>query len=177
MSLLAFDVESHLVQPGLLAPPKLKACSSCGEEKPTTALYVRRSRKGGLQHICIECCAAKRRDKKAKARAVELSKSAHRVLARADYRKSAHGRRIKAEATLRERYGIDFEDWARMFEQQRGMCACCADRLHFDQRTHVDHNHATGSVRALVCRGCNIKIGVLESHKFRYVMDYLERAK
>jgi len=70
-------------------------------------------------------------------------------------------------------YGIDFETWARMFEAQGGACASCSDPLAHGRSTHIDHDHDTGKVRGLLCQGCNIALGFLESSKAK--IDALRR--
>ena len=49
-----------------------------------------------------------------------------------------------------------------MLEKQENKCAIC--RKVFDDRkhTHVDHNHTTGKVRALLCNQCNLAVGHLQ---------------
>jgi hypothetical protein len=67
-------------------------------------------------------------------------------------------------------YGADFKV---LYEQQDGICKVC--RESFDNsRIVVDHNHTTGAVRGLVCDGCNIKIGVIESALYETVLAYLK---
>lgn len=57
-----------------------------------------------------------------------------------------------------KRYGFTFtpEQYAALWEQQRGRCAIC-DRhdSEFQKRLSVDHNHETGQVRGLLCSPCN----------------------
>jgi hypothetical protein len=47
-------------------------------------------------------------------------------------------------------YGLGKKDWDRLLSEQGGTCALC-------HRTpeHVDHRHADGAVRGLLCRRCN----------------------
>jgi hypothetical protein len=77
----------------------------------------------------------------------------------------AQGSRCKACASLstysshlKKTYGITYDDYRRMFEWQGGRCYICR-RRPAKKRLAVDHNHATGEVRGLLCtdgeRGCN----------------------
>lgn len=59
---------------------------------------------------------------------------------------------------LRRKYGLTPEDVERMREEQAGACALCGEA---DPRLVVDHNHATGEVRRLLCRQCNSALGML----------------
>lgn len=49
-----------------------------------------------------------------------------------------------------------------LYEQQDGRCEGCSDPLLPGQATHVDHNHTTGKVRCLLCRTCNMGLGLLK---------------
>ncbi|MGW3327566.1 endonuclease domain-containing protein [Streptomyces virginiae] len=40
--------------------------------------------------------------------------------------------------------------WWRLFELQRGRCACCTA-----SPSVVDHDHRSGSIRGLLCVSCN----------------------
>lgn len=60
---------------------------------------------------------------------------------------------------LKSNYGIDVETYARMLHSQGFSCAICREVLAMDKRTHVDHNHATGKVRGVLCQDCNHTIG------------------
>lgn len=82
----------------------------------------------------------------------------------------------KFNIMLRTKYGIDAEDWARMFNAQNCSCAICGDRLDGGLGTHVDHDHATGAIRGLLCHGCNTSIGHLSESPdvLRRAITYLE---
>ena len=61
----------------------------------------------------------------------------------------------------RERvYGITDEIYEQMLESQGNACACCRSPFG-ESRPHIDHDHETGLVRGLLCRGCNVGIGAL----------------
>lgn len=68
------------------------------------------------------------------------------------------GRRFLAK--LRE-YGLTLDDYMRMWEMQRGCCAICFCDLTTlpPKHRHIDHDHKTGLVRGLLCRGCNHGLG------------------
>lgn len=59
---------------------------------------------------------------------------------------------------LRFAYGVSPEDVAEMRERQGGACAICG---RTDLRLNVDHDHATGEIRGLLCDPCNRGIGQL----------------
>ncbi|MES0339850.1 MAG: endonuclease VII domain-containing protein [Anaerolineales bacterium] len=68
-------------------------------------------------------------------------------------------RRTK-DYNLKHAYGISLEDYGRMLEDQDGVCAICGGgqivtKNNNNGYLHVDHDHATGEVRGLLCHLCN----------------------
>lgn len=60
-------------------------------------------------------------------------------------------------------YGISVETRENMLCDQEHRCAICG--IHEQDCNHifrVDHNHATGKVRGLLCHNCNVGIGHLK---------------
>ena len=57
------------------------------------------------------------------------------------------------------RYGLLLADLAELLRKQRGRCAACGDKFTDSKHQHVDHDHATGKVRGILCRGCNHALG------------------
>jgi hypothetical protein len=51
-----------------------------------------------------------------------------------------------------------------MLAKQRGVCAICKteDPGPRSNHFHIDHDHATGKVRGLLCNNCNRGIGLLK---------------
>jgi hypothetical protein len=84
------------------------------------------------------------------------------------YRKD---RPVLAAMTRRRRrlafYGLDEESYGAMNEAQAGACAICHEPEHRLSRglptpLSVDHDHATGVVRGLLCARCNSVLGLME---------------
>lgn len=63
---------------------------------------------------------------------------------------------------LKHHYGLSPADLDRMLEAQGGGCAICgsADALRKgSKRLCIDHDHATGAIRGLLCHPCNVGLG------------------
>lgn len=62
---------------------------------------------------------------------------------------------------LARKYGMTLADYESMLEAQGGVCAICKQppRGLRDKYLHVDHDHDTGKVRALLCHFCNLGLG------------------
>lgn len=58
-------------------------------------------------------------------------------------------------------YGISKADFDLLLAKQNGTCALCP---RFEKLV-VDHDHATNSVRGLLCYRCNIALGAIDSDK------------
>jgi len=56
---------------------------------------------------------------------------------------------------LKRRYGLTAEDVDAMIDAQGGKCAAC----RVGEPKHVDHDHATGEVRGILCFTCNVALG------------------
>ena len=64
------------------------------------------------------------------------------------------------EAMLQRVYGLTVADYNALLERQGGGCAICGQPRN-SHRLAVDHDHATGRVRGLLCAPCNHAIGSL----------------
>ena len=49
-------------------------------------------------------------------------------------------------------------------------CKYCNHKFknYFDSQACIDHNHETGEVRGILCKTCNIKLGVYEKNKLLF---------
>lgn len=86
-------------------------------------------------------------------------------------------------------FGISLDEYNVILERQDGMCAICGElpdgprnqrkggRNVFKARLVVDHDHATGKVRGLLCNNCNAAIGLLKDDQAMVgsALAYLDR--
>lgn len=65
---------------------------------------------------------------------------------------------------LRSTYGITHDEYLQQLEAQDNKCAICQSTEAGGRHNTfaVDHDHATGAVRGLLCSNCNLGIGYLQ---------------
>jgi hypothetical protein len=111
-------------------------------------------------------------------RRYEAKKEEILAYSKAYYRKNKHkwderrkGPRVKAYMKayarpygLKRRHGITLEQYEAMLLSQNGLCAICGHPpdVGVNKRLHVDHDHATGKIRGLLCMHCNHSIERVE---------------
>jgi|SRR5580693_2995387 hypothetical protein len=86
---------------------------------------------------------------------------------------------------LKTKYGLTPEQYDILLESQDGKCAICRrENNGFSQSGRlqhfaVDHDHANGRVRGLLCAKCNHGLGEFgdNADKLRAAIQYLERQK
>lgn len=129
-----------------------KQCSKCGEVKPAADFRRRVENREWLRSRCRACERVDNRD---------FLKT---------YKWTPKHKRSSRRATLRKR-GITEADYARMLDDQGGVCAICREpqvkRLRHGGESHhlaIDHCHATGLVRGLLCDKCNGGLGLFEDN-------------
>jgi hypothetical protein len=83
---------------------------------------------------------------------------------------------------LKKEFGITIEQYDVMFESSNGCCYICGKPETAKKpngqprRIAVDHDHATGQVRGLLCTNCNHVIGHAKDNVevLRAAINYLE---
>lgn len=63
------------------------------------------------------------------------------------------------ERNLRRQYRITSEEYDHMLYKQNGVCAICNRTNEGDKKLSIDHCHATGKIRKLLCSRCNVGLG------------------
>jgi hypothetical protein len=131
-------------------------CSKCNKNPTNKTIGYG----GGNLTWCKECNAEKNRNAYAK--------------------KTVEERR---EIGLKRRYGITYADYMSMYDTQNGNCRICNESLVLwcDKREPkaacVDHCHATGKIRGLLCHECNVALGlvheneVIAQNMIRYIKE------
>jgi len=69
---------------------------------------------------------------------------------------------LRSRIRMYKQYGITEEDYQNRLQQQDGRCALCLKLPSKRVRLSVDHDHATGRVRGLLCARCNRGLGRFE---------------
>lgn len=149
--------------------------------------------KSGLeQRVCAGCGAAFQpiREKQLacsmdcywKSPAGQDSRGRANTRRREDPEVAAHVREVQRKRFLLNQYGITVEEHAAMLTAQRGLCMICKQPPNpggsgAGSSLHVDHDHATGIVRDLICNGCNRGLGYFKDNPdlMRAAAEYIER--
>jgi len=70
-----------------------------------------------------------------------------------------NNKRRAHDRSLRTTYGLSVDEYDAMLLAQSGGCAICRTSPSPQRRLSVDHCHATGRVRGLLCDRCNPGLG------------------
>jgi hypothetical protein len=92
----------------------------------------------------------------------------------ADYRR--RNPHMPRKARLKRLYGLTITQYESLLEQQRGVCAVCLEPPR-KIRLAVDHNHATGKTRGLLCAKCNRAVGCVgDNHTTaKHLTNYIRK--
>lgn len=98
-----------------------------------------------MQRSCVDCAPSSRRP----APHPGPRCATHHRAIRAERSKRAHGKHIETT------YGITEAEYDAILAVQGGRCFICRRATGARRRLAVDHDHATGEVRGLLCKPCN----------------------
>jgi hypothetical protein len=123
----------------------MKTCGKCKKQKTDGAFHKDRSRKDGRATVCRIC-----------RRAIAKAWRDRTGYYKRRYRENRDSER---ERILKRKYGIGFKEYHQMLDAQGGKCAICRRPGPTDRMLNVDHDHATGHVRGILCNNCNRMLG------------------
>lgn len=129
-----------------------KRCRKCEAIKPAVEFYMHEGRRHSRCKSCLS----------------EYHRSRY---------KASNGKDKVFEQSLKRLYGITLDDYNRMAAEQQQLCALCGEAPDTERRMHVDHDHVTGRIRALLCHHCNLLLGNAKdsTDRLRLAIAYLER--
>lgn len=113
----------------------MKHCSGCNINKSLDSFNVRKQSKDGLCSRCRDCLMAK---------------------SKAYYRNNPEKHKYRM---LEQNYGVTEDFYKHLLDLQENVCAICGGVSTDGKSLHVDHDHATGLVRGLLCNLCNMGLG------------------
>ena len=150
-----------------------KKCSNCGELQPLSEFRKNKLGKDGHHTKCRTCEKAYQKGYYRRPGVKERRKQWR------DQRKETHPglwAKQKLKYNLKADHGVTLEQYDQMLEDQNGVCAICGGINSDGQRLHIDHDHKTGKIRALLCRFCNIRLGYIEKDDFvPKALEYLNK--
>lgn len=123
----------------------IKKCCHCKQALPLSDFANSASRKDGKHQNCRACTRA-------------FNKSYQE-------RNAGHVSAKQRANHIKRAYGLSEEEYAAMLASQGGVCAICnkaEGATHWAGKVkmlHIDHDHATGEIRGLLCDGCNRGLG------------------
>jgi hypothetical protein len=81
------------------------------------------------------------------------------------------------DAQLKWKYGISKADYNQLLVEQNGLCQVCRKPRSEKRALAVDHCHATGAIRGLLCDRCNHLLGHARDSVeiLRSAIEYLEQ--
>lgn len=126
----------------------IKHCPRCNNNLPATSVnyYTSSTEIDGLNRYCKKC-------------AVKNSSEANK----------------RTGGNLKQKWRLSKEQYAFMLSQQDGKCAICG-KSSGQRRLDIDHCHASGHIRGLLCNRCNQAIGLLgDNHNIiKNALSYIE---
>lgn len=161
--------------------PLTKRCPDCGETKERNAFSPRAG-------YCKPCASARQRVRYAKD---PTRQREYAAAYRAQNKDRVRAAKIEAykkspdkykDKELRWRYGLSLAGLREMMERQGGCCRICGGELQGGRATHIDHCHATGVVRSVLCHNCNTGLGgfrdspEIMARAIEYVTEWRRRA-
>jgi hypothetical protein len=162
---------------------QIKLCATCKVEKPLSEFApTKQQLKFGVKSVCRDCDREYKRQwvlKNPVRQREQISgwKASNREKVRAwnrDYaarmrkERPEQAKLYEARARFKREYGITLDERDAMIAGQNGLCSIC-HRKPGVKGLCVDHCHASGKVREMICSACNMAVGMAEE-----VPDWLE---
>lgn len=138
-----------------------KSCSKCKKTKPVTEFRMRGGKQKHLVKSRCNSCLFKEHREWCKQNPTRVR----------EYRTKDAWSIIKRCA----RHNITPEQLVTKYEQQGGKCLICELAVPL-MGSAIDHNHATGEFRGVLCKTCNRALGMFRDSPriLRRAVEYLE---
>ena len=78
---------------------------------------------------------------------------------------------IERKQTSMRRYNMTHDEFEALQALRKDGCMICGEKER-DYTLNIDHDHATGAVRGLLCMNCNVMLGWFEKHT-KNIQKYL----
>lgn len=152
--------------------PGYKRCSACGGVKPIESFYANRAARDGRFGRCIPCVRTESRVRYRRKMGL-IGEGAARTRKPPKSQNDHHG--------VWNVLGLTAGEYRRirtcLKQIQRDKCAICMREFGPGVRPNIDHCHASGRIRGLLCDSCNRGIGLLrdDADTLMRAVEYLRQ--
>lgn len=161
--------------------PALKTCRRCDTEKPLDEFSPHKrsaDKRGYYCRPCIRVYAQERNGAVRKRYAEDFEfRAKRREYHEAWLEKNPEYKKQRKRLWDLGKKGLTPRDYDEMLAQQGNGCYLCGGGPSRTPYLHIDHDHATGVVRGLLCDSCNLGLGKFRDNAdvLRKAIDYLTR--
>ena len=170
-----------------------KQCIYCKQTKPAAEFHrhaytTKTGKRSERFNSSCKQCHGERTAKRKQSGSYRQQQGEYR--ARTRERRSAQGaayrQRVTPEQKFRwyigSRYKMTVEQYHEILKAQGGVCRACGrppQKVGVKARLHVDHDHATGTVRGLLCHQCNVVLGLVrdDTEVLAALIGYLRESR
>jgi len=161
---------------GYKSPIGFKRCTTCSKEKSVDEFFPSNKNKTGLRARCKEC------SRKSYPRPINGKQTCKKCKIEQDVTEFHTHKYCKAgiattckTCEIIKQYGLSYQEYIELKQKQNFECKIC-HKKEIETKLHVDHNHITGQIRGLLCRNCNVAIGLIREdiNICKSIINYLE---
>lgn len=127
-----------------------KTCNRCQARKPRSDFYEHPTMADGYGNTCKSCISARNKERT--------------------------GTGKPHAYAIQRTFGVTPEQYAEMLRMQGKVCFICGGVNANGKRLAIDHDHATDSIRKLLCSQCNVGLGSFRDNPelLRKAAEYVE---
>ena len=134
-----------------------KICIECNLNLPIENFTIEKNRKSPRK----QCKKCKAKLQKARRKSNPLVKENDKKTVTA-YREKNRDKINHYD--FKRKYGITIEDKFNILNKQNNCCAICSIKLEGKEIPYMDHCHETGAIREVLCRQCNVGLGLFKDN-------------
>lgn len=143
----------------------MKRCSKCGAEKALSEFHRDAQKRDGLRPDCKTCFDGNVWNRADPKRRREYGAKWQRENRNKTYMHRRRG--------AWRRQGMDPDVAQATLAMHDGACDLCGTESPGGTGWHVEHSHATGRIRGIVCGACNMGLGMVDRVGTKRIEDYL----
>ena len=145
-----------------------RICNCCKAWRPIERYAKSKTGHIGLSAICRDCQNAKDRARYAQKDILSRRKGQKSVYdkerrerLRSEGNLKKPDPEMQREQRMKREYGLTINDYEDMVKAQSNQCAICLapGEAERNRKLVIDHCHASGKVRGLLCNKCNLLLG------------------